>query len=295
MPLNLLIHDSTPKETAGMLYIVATPIGNREDITLRALKTLRQVDLIAAEDTRHTARFLAYHGIQGTLVSCHEHNEQERAASLIHRLKEGMSVALVSCAGTPSVSDPGYRLVVEAIKNDVRIVPIPGPSAAVTALCASGLATDTFLFEGFVSKKKAKRRRRLEQLATASGTLVFYESPRRILTLVKELLEIAGDRYAVLGREMTKLHEEFIRGRLSDILSGLSQRPVVRGECTLLVAGCPDKKDPPSQDFEKELRDGLINGHERLSLLSKRIAAEHGLSRKMIYEKGLKIKSETGG
>lgn len=295
MPLNLPIHEPPARETAGMLYIVATPIGNRDDITLRALKTLRQVDLIAAEDTRHTARFLAHHGIRGNLVSCHEHNEQERSASLIHHIRQGKSVALVSCAGTPSVSDPGYRLVVEAIKNNVKIVPIPGPSAVVTALCASGLATDSFLFEGFVPKKKAKRRRRLEQLANESGTLIFYESPRRIMTLVKELLEIAGDRYAVLGREMTKLHEEFIRGRLSDILNCLSQRPVVRGECTLLVTGCPDKTHPPAQDFEKELRDGLINGNEPLSVLSKRIAALYGLSRKMVYEEGLKIKSETDG
>lgn len=292
MPLNLPTHDSMPRETTGVLYIVATPIGNRDDITLRALKTFRRVGLVAAEDTRHTARFLEYHGIRANLISCHEHNEEERAFQLIRRLRQGMSVALVSSAGTPTVSDPGYRLIVEAIRNNIRVVPIPGPSAAVTALCASGLATDRFIFEGFAAKKKAKRRRRLEQLANESGTLIFYESPRRILTLVKELLEIAGDRYAVLGREMTKLHEEFIRGNLSRILKCLSERPVVRGECTLLVEGLSGKKNPPSRDFEKELRNGLINGDDRLSVLSKRIAARYGLSRNTVYEEGLKIKAE---
>ncbi|MBW1866349.1 MAG: 16S rRNA (cytidine(1402)-2'-O)-methyltransferase [Deltaproteobacteria bacterium] len=295
MPLNLPTHDSMPGETTGVLYIVATPIGNRDDITLRALKTLGLVDIIAAEDTRHTARFLNYHGIRGNLISCHEHNEQERASFLVYRLKQGMSVALVSSAGTPSVSDPGYRLVVEAVKNNVRVVPIPGPSAAVTALCAAGLATDSFIFEGFAAKKKTKRRRRLEQLAHESSTVIFYESPRRILTLVKELIEIAGDRNAVLGREMTKLHEEFIRGNLSDILKCLTDRPAVKGECTLLVDGYPGKKEPLSRDFEQELRDGLINGNDRLSILSKRIAAKYGITRNMVYEEGLKIKSEIDG
>lgn len=288
MPLNLPTHEAMPQ---GVLYIVATPIGNRDDITLRALKTLRRVDLVAAEDTRHTARFLNYHGIRGNLISCYEHNEQERASFLISRLKQGMSVALVSSAGTPSVSDPGYRIVVAAIKNNVRVVPIPGACAAVTALCASGMATDSFVFEGFAARKKTKRKRRLEQLADESGTLIFYESPRRILTLVKDLLEIAGDRHAVLGREMTKLHEEFIRGNLSGILECLSQRPVVKGECTLLVEGHLKKKDTLPQDFEKELRDGLIHGRDRLSLLSKQIAAKYGLSRNIVYEEGLKIKS----
>ena len=295
MPLNSPIHESIPRETAGILYIVATPIGNREDITLRALKTLEQVDIVAAEDTRHTARFLDYHGIQGHLVSCHEHNEQERAGSLIHRLQQGQSVALVSSAGTPSVSDPGYRLVVAAVRNNITVVPIPGPSAALTALCVSGLATDKFLFEGFVSKKKAKRRHRLEALALETGTLIFYESPRRILALVNELFEITGDRYAVLGREMTKLHEEFIRGNLSDISKRLTERPVVKGECTLLVEGCPEKKKPLSQDYEKDLRSGLITGQDRLSILAKQIAARYGLSRNRVYEEGLKIKSEIDG
>lgn len=294
MPLNLPTHDSMPGKTTGVLYIVATPIGNRDDITLRALKTLGLVDFVAAEDTRHTARFLDYHDIRANLISCHEHNEQERASFLIYRLKQGMSVALVSSAGTPCVSDPGYRIVVEAIKNNVRVVPIPGPSAAVTALCASGLATDSFIFEGFAVKKKAKRRQRLKLLANESSTVIFYESPRRILNLVKELLEIAGDRYAVLGREMTKLHEEFIRGNLSDILKCLSERPVIKGECTLMVEGNTGKNHTLSQDFRKELRYDLINGSDRLSILSKRIAAKYGVPRNIVYGEGLKIKSEIG-
>ena len=290
MPLNSPIHESL--SGSGTLYVVATPIGNRDDISLRALKILRQVDAIAAEDTRHTARFLAYHGIQGNLISCHEHNEKERTPVLLHRLQQGQSLALVSSAGTPSVSDPGYRLVVAAVENGIRIVPIPGPSAAVTALCATGLPTDSFIFEGFPAKKKARRRLQLEKVAAESRTIIYYESPRRIVTLLEELIEIAGDRYGVLGRELTKLHEEFVRGNLSEILASLRERPVVKGECTLLIAGRTQKQAAVPQDFRQTLRDGLQKGDQKLSLLARQISLQYGIARTSVYAEGLKIKSE---
>ena len=227
-------------DETGALYVVATPIGNRDDITIRALNILGQVDLVAAEDTRHTGRLLAHHNIKCRMISFHEHNERERTPDLINRLKAGSSVALVSNAGTPSVSDPGYRLVKETIDSDIRVIPIPGVSAAITALCVAGMPTDSFVFVGFPAKKKARRLNQLNDLAGVHRTIVFYESPRRISTFLEEIIDIMGDRYGVLAREMTKLHEEFIRGLLSEILSSLNARPAIKGECTLLVTGCED-------------------------------------------------------
>ena len=222
----------------GDLYVVTTPIGNMEDITIRALKTLDQVDLVAAEDTRHTGRLLAHHDIKNNLISYHEHNEEVRTPVLIHRLKAGSSVALVTNAGTPAVSDPGYRLVKAAIANHIRVIPIPGVSAVIAAISAAGLPTDSFIFAGFPARKKSKRMEQLKTLANENRTLIFYESPGRILSLMEEIMNVMGNRYCVLCREMTKLHEEFLRGILSEIMDTLHQRPAVKGECTLLVKGC---------------------------------------------------------
>ena len=191
----------------GELYVVTTPIGNMEDITIRALKTLAQVDLVAAEDTRHTGKLLEHHGIKNNLISYHEHNEKARTPVLIHRLKAGSSIALVTNAGTPTVSDPGYRLVKEAIANDTRVIPIPGVSAVITAVSAAGLPTDAFVFAGFPARKKSKRLEQLKALAHDNKTLIFYESPGRILSLMEEIMSVMGNRYCVLCREMTKLHE----------------------------------------------------------------------------------------
>jgi 16S rRNA (cytidine1402-2'-O)-methyltransferase len=277
----------------GNLYVVATPIGNTEDITLRALRILGTADRVAAEDTRHTGRFLARHDIHAKLVSYHEYNERERTPELIAGLLSGESVALVSNAGTPSVSDPGYRLVKEAIENDIRVVPVPGVSAAVTALSASGLATDTFVFIGFPPKKKGKRAALLESLSDETGTLIFYESPKRILSFMAEIIAAIGDRYGVLSREMTKLHEEFLRGPLSEIISELTSRDSVKGECTLLVKGCgeDDEAAVSMENLTKDIENGLEEG-TRLSELSKKIAKKYGISRQTVYEEAVKKKKE---
>lgn len=218
------------------LYLVATPIGNLEDITFRALRALKEADLIACEDTRHTGRMLQYFGISKPLVSYHEHNERERALDLTERLATGESIALVSDAGTPGISDPAYRIVTAAIERGIKVVPIPGPVAVVTALIASGLPTDAFLFAGFLPSKQQARRARLEELQTQRSTLVLYEAPHRLRETLADALDILGDRQAVVARELTKLHEEFARGTLSELVERLTgQEP--RGELVLVIAG----------------------------------------------------------
>ena len=277
-------------DETGSLYVVATPIGNRDDITIRALNILGQVDLVAAEDTRHTGRLLAHHNIKCRMISFHEHNERERTPDLINRLKAGSSVALVSNAGTPSVSDPGYRLVKETIDSDIIVVPIPGVSAAITALCVAGMPTDSFVFVGFLAKKKARRLNQLNDLAGEHRTIVFYESPRRISTFLEEIIDIMGDRHGVLAREMTKLHEEFIRGSLSEILSSLNARPAIKGECTLLVTGCEENKEVSLKTVRTEIIKALEKKENRLSEIAKAVAEKHGLSKNKVYDEALKLK-----
>src|SRR5262249_25697483 len=201
------------------LYLVATPIGNLEDITLRALRVLREVDLIACEDTRYTRGLLDHFGINKRTVSYHQHNEQERAAELVERMAGGDSIAVVTDAGSPGISDPAYRIVTAAIERGVAVVPIPGPTAIIAGLTASGLPTDSFLFAGFLPHKTAARRSRLNELKFERATLVFYEAPHRIRETLADSLGILGDRNAALGRELTKLHEQFIRGRLTEIIA----------------------------------------------------------------------------
>jgi 16S rRNA (cytidine1402-2'-O)-methyltransferase len=286
MPSNLPIHSPG----AGCLYVVATPIGHLEDITLRAIRTLRQVDLIAAEDTRHTRRLLAAHGIENQLISYHEHNEHQRTAELIQRLEQGSSIALVSDAGTPTVSDPGYRLVEAAAARQIPIVPIPGVSAAITALSAAGLPTDSFTFAGFPPRKKARRLAHLQQLAVVPHTLIFYQSPRRLLGFLAELKEVLGDRTAVLAREITKIHEEFIRGPLSQIIAQLEPRPEIKGECTLLVAGAPPA-EPEPEDLDAAIADALDRSADSLSTLAKELARQWNVPRKEVYARALEMKS----
>ncbi len=269
---------------AGTLYIVATPIGNMDDITLRAIKTLKAADIAAAEDTRHTAALLAHHDIHTPLVSCHEHNECRRSSQLIEKLKSGMSVALVTDAGTPSVSDPGYRVVKTAIEHDIRVVPVPGASAAVAALSVSGLPTDAFVFMGFPPKKRMRRTEQLQALADEKKTIIFYESPRRIVALLEEMLLIMGDRYVVLSREMTKYHEEFVRGAISRVIQSLKQRPVVKGECTLIISGYEKKEGVMSDAVISEIRDRLKRRETPPSQLAKEIAQKYGLPRKKVYD-----------
>jgi 16S rRNA (cytidine1402-2'-O)-methyltransferase len=284
------ILQSHPSNEPGILYVVATPIGNRDDITIRALNILGHVDLVAAEDTRHTGRLLAHHNIKCRMISFHEHNENERTPDLINRLKAGSSVALVSNAGTPSVSDPGYRLVKEAVINRIRVSPIPGVSAAIAALSVSGLPTDSFVFIGFSARKKAKRLNQLKDLAGEKKTMVFYESPKRILTFLKEIISVMGDRYGVLSREMTKLHEEFIRGFLSEILYSLNARSAIKGECTLLLTGCEKNKDVSINTVRTEIIKALEKKQSKLSELSKIIAQKYGLPKNKVYDEALELK-----
>jgi 16S rRNA (cytidine1402-2'-O)-methyltransferase len=220
----------------GTLYIVSTPIGNMEDITLRALRILKEVDLIAAEDTRRTGLLLKHFGIQASLTSYFEGNELKKREFILAKLKEGKNVALVSDAGTPGISDPGFRLVQLAIQNQIPIVPVPGPSAVITALSVSGLPTDAFLFKGFLPHKSKKRKDLLKELEEVRETLIFYESPHRILETLSDILEILGDREIVLTRELTKVYEEIIRGKVSEILNQVGER-TLKGEITLVISG----------------------------------------------------------
>jgi 16S rRNA (cytidine1402-2'-O)-methyltransferase len=224
----------------GTLYVVATPIGNLEDITLRALRVLREVDLIAAEDTRHTRKLLSHHGIARPLVSYREHNKQRQASRLLALLREGRSIALVTDAGTPGISDPGYYLLQTLIPHAIPLVPIPGPTAAIVALSVAGLPTDRFVFEGFLPPKGGRRQRRLEALRDEPRTIIVYESPHRLLRLLQDISTHLGtERRVVIARELTKRFEEIRRGTASTLLESL-QGHTIRGECTVIIAGCPD-------------------------------------------------------
>jgi len=276
--------DPEHKQLEAGLYIVATPIGNLDDITLRALKILKAVDFIAAEDTRHTARLLSHHRIKGArLISYHDHNERSRTPELIDRIKRGSSVAVVSKAGTPLVSDPGYRLIKMAVSNRTRIIPVPGASAAIAALSVSGLPTDSFVFEGFLPRIKGNRIKRLKELSVEKRTLIFYESPRRVITLLKEIQTIMGDRPGVLSREMTKIYEEFIRGRISAIISALTDRSGIKGECTLAVMGSEIKNHVSEATLRAEIEMGLQNRNETISTIAKTIAKKLDLPKPRVY------------
>jgi 16S rRNA (cytidine1402-2'-O)-methyltransferase len=281
--------DAQPPLPAG-LYVVATPIGNRDDITLRAIRTLAAVDMVAAEDTRDTARLLRGYGIDAKLISYHEHNEARRTPQLLQRLEEGERIALVSDAGTPSVSDPGYRLIQAAAAAGLTVIPIPGVSAAVSALSVSGLPTDRFLFVGFAPKKKGKRHQLLTELAHLPYTLVLYESPRRIIDLLVEMEAALGPRPAVLGREMTKRHEEFLRGSLADIRTALEKRAEIKGEITLLVGGGTQAAAANWADVEAALVEALAAGQDSLANITKAIAKSHHRPRAEVYARALELK-----
>ena len=220
---------------AGTLYLVATPIGNLEDITHRAVRVLGEVDLIACEDTRHTRKLLNHYGINTKTISYHEHNERERAVELIEQLQSGLSVALVTDAGMPSISDPGFRLTRAAIESELRVVPVPGANALTTALVASGLPTDEFFFGGFLPSRSGARRARLAELRSVPATLIFYEGPQRIAATLRDACEILGEREAVVARELTKLHEELARGRLSELAERFEDAENARGEIVLII------------------------------------------------------------
>jgi 16S rRNA (cytidine1402-2'-O)-methyltransferase len=272
----------------GTLYLVATPIGNLEDITLRALRILREVSVIACEDTRHTQKLLSHYEIRRPLVSYHQHNERTRAAELVARIEQGESVALVSDAGMPLVSDPGHRLVALAIERGIAVVPVPGASALLAALAAAGMPGDEFTFAGFLPSRSGERRRALERLAAEPRTLVLYEAPHRLRATLRGALDILGNRPAVVARELTKIHEEFVRGSLEELLAHFAAEP--RGEVTLLIAPLPVAADqrvrpgaPAATTLARRVAE-LMREHslDRKAAL-KRAARERGLSKREAY------------
>lgn len=269
---------------AATLYLVATPIGNLADITLRALDILRDaVSLIACEDTRQTQKLLEHFDIRKPLVSYHDHNEAARTTDLLERLSRGESIALVSDAGTPLVSDPGYRLVVAAIENGYPVVPIPGASAALAALTASGLPADQFRFIGFLPSKASQRRKLFEDLSADLGTIVAYESPHRILSTLEDLEAVLGNRRIVLARELTKIHEEFLRGTPADLKRLLENRPSIKGEFTLLIAKADQAAIPENLDPIQEIqRLQSEMGLDRMSAI-KAVAKRLGLPKREVY------------
>lgn len=267
----------------GTLYLVATPIGNLADITQRALQVLRDVHVIACEDTRHTQKLLNHYGITTKTISYHDHNEQQRSVQLIEQLKQGINIAVVSDAGTPAVSDPGFRLVRAAIESEVPVVPVPGPSALISALIAAGLPTDEFFFAGFLPAKSNARRARLSELQTVPGTLIFYEAPHRLAATLKDAYEILGEREAVVARELTKIHEEIRRGRLSE-LSEHYEREEPRGEIVVLIDRNVISAAQPQLSIVALVDSFEQSGLDQRAAL-KKAARELGLSRSEAYRK----------
>jgi 16S rRNA (cytidine1402-2'-O)-methyltransferase len=265
----------------GTLFVVSTPIGNLEDMTFRAVRVLREVDLIACEDTRHTRYLLDHHGIDRPVVSYHEHNEAARTADLLSRLQSGQSIALVSDAGTPLISDPGYRVVTAAVEAGIDVVPVPGASAILSALAASGLPTDCFYYGGFLPAKSGQRRRTLSAAAALECTLVFYEAPHRILDALADAAELMPNRQITVAREMTKLHEEYLRGTAAEIASALAARTAVKGELTIVIGKAAEGETETRP--VREMLDGYLSqGFSRMDAI-KEIARARGVSKRRIY------------
>lgn len=263
---------------------MGTPIGNLEDITLRAIRVLKEVDLIACEDTRRTQKLLNHYQIRTRTISYHEHNEMTRAPELVIEMEEGSKIALVTDAGMPVVSDPGFRLVHLAVRHNIPVIPVPGASAFVAALAASGMPVDKFRFLGFLPSKKGERRRALEELKGATKTLVFYEAPHRLVEMLKEVQDVLGDREVVVAREVTKIHEEFLRGSLSELLDRLRKRPV-KGEVTVLVGMLTGAKKSlaPDTPIGKEIEQVMAErGLDERGAL-KVVARNRGISRSEAY------------
>src|SRR6202050_4705623 len=288
-----------PQEAgAGCLYVVATPIGNLEDISLRALRILKEADVIACEDTRQTMKLLSHFDIQKKLVSYHEHNEITRAPELVIELEQGAKVALVSDAGTPAISDPGHRLVSLFLRHGIEVVPVPGASAFVAALAASGMAIDEFTFVGFLPARPTERRKHLRALAIEPRTLALYEAPHRLLDTLEDALEILGNRPAVIARELTKMYEEFVRGHLEDLLAAARAKPP-RGEITLLIgpadgeaqhAAAEDAraKIPLARRVAEIMQERGVDNKAAL----KQVARERGLTRREAYKQLLITREE---
>ena len=280
----------------GILYICGTPIGNLEDITLRVLKILKEVNLIAAEDTRHTLKLLNHYQINTKITSYHEYNKYKKAPYLVEILKNSQDIALVSDAGMPGISDPGYVLINLALKNNIKIIPVPGVSALITALVVSGLPTDKFVFEGFLPRKIKERKRYFKSIENEERTIIFYETPHRLKRALKDMLEILGDRKVVLARELTKFYEEIIRGKLSQIISKIDSKEI-KGEITLIVQGGIGKKENNSIDFLKDeciieeylkkLKNQGYSNKEIIKITQEKL----NIPKNLIYKKLLKMKN----
>ncbi|MDU0457419.1 MAG: 16S rRNA (cytidine(1402)-2'-O)-methyltransferase [Geobacteraceae bacterium] len=275
---------------AATLYIVATPIGNLEDMTYRAVRILGEVDLIAAEDTRHSLKLLSHFGISKSMTSYFDHNQQFKGERILNTLRQGKSVALISDAGTPCVSDPGYQLVRDAVAEGIPVIPIPGACAAVAALSASGLPSDTFTFAGFPPSRQGKRRSFLAEMSALPGTLLLYEAPHRLVETLRDMREVLGERQVVVARELTKIYEELIRGSVSEVLESVDQGKV-RGEVVILVA--PGEKPAQEAESLEETLLGLMrDGRLSLKDTAKKAAEITGVSRSEAYATALKLKND---
>jgi 16S rRNA (cytidine1402-2'-O)-methyltransferase len=283
----------------GCLYVVATPIGNLEDISLRALRVLKEADAIACEDTRQTLKLLSHFEIQKRLISYHEHNEITRAPEIVIELEQGAKIALVSDAGTPAISDPGHRLVALCVRHGIQVTPVPGASAFVAALAASGMPIEEFIFAGFLPSRPTERRKALRALATEPRTLALYEAPHRLLESLEDALEILGNRPAVIAREVTKMYEEFVRGHIEDLLATMRKKPP-RGEITLLIAppdgqpqhaadaANPRNAAPLARHVEEIMKERGVDRKAALKLA----ARERGLTRREAYKQLLITRDE---
>jgi 16S rRNA (cytidine1402-2'-O)-methyltransferase len=270
----------------GTLYIVATPIGNLEDITFRAVRILKEVDIIAAEDTRHSRKLLTSLGISKPLTSYFDHNKTIKGAYILEKLGSGLSVALISDAGTPCISDPGYQLVRDAVAANIHIVPIPGPSAFVTALTASGLQTDSFVFEGFLPNRQGKRRAKLLTLKDEHRLLVFHESPKRLAATLVDMLEVFGNRKVVIAREITKIYEEFIRGALSEIVMQFKERQI-KGEVVILIAPAQTMDSASEISISDLLVKYIVREKCSLKDTVRKIVEDTGIPRSVVYREAL--------
>jgi 16S rRNA (cytidine1402-2'-O)-methyltransferase len=276
---------ASAEDLAPGLYLVATPIGNLEDITLRAVRILKQANLIACEDTRQTQKLLNHYGIDTPTISYHEHNEAGRAAELVEKLVHGSRIAVVSDAGTPGISDPGFRLVSLAIERGVPVIPIPGAAAFVSAVVASGLPSEAFSFRGFLPPKSAARRQELEEVRPLARTAVFYEAPHRILAALEDVLAVLGPRRRiVVARELTKIHEEFLRGTAAQVLDIIKCRGEMKGEIVLMIGPLGEEKDPaPTISIRDRVEELMRQEHLEEKAALKKAAKERGMSKSAAY------------
>ena len=270
----------------GILYLVATPIGNLEDITFRAVRILKEVDLIAAEDTRKSGKLLKHYSIKTKTISYHKFNEKQRTEYLIDKLKSGKSIAVISDAGTPGISDPSEVIVKECIKNEILIIPIPGPSAVITALSASGLSTNSFSFWGFVPKTKSKQVEFLQNLISRTETMIFYESPKRVKQTLQTFLDIFGNRQIVVSKELTKIYETFFRGTIKEVLSKLDETNL-KGEFVILLEGAKEREISDSK-IEKLLREKIASGLSKSEAV-KKVSKKFNIKKNRVYQVSLRI------